>query len=331
MTYSNSKLLLLRLLDILRSETDDNHGIDMEEIKKQLSQNGLHPDRKSVYACIDALEEYGMEIQRPAGKRKDYRLLRSADELELSEIKLLIDTIQASRFLSRAKAEKMTGKLEKHVSKYQAKTLNRQVIISNRVKNMNNSIHYSVDAIHAAINDDVQITFRYFDYNLSKKRVYRHDGRWYEVSPYAMLYNNDKYYLLGIAAGDTEVRTYRVDKMDGVAPMKVQRHAKEVFEQVDLSTYTQYTFSMYAGRPQKVTLLFHNSYLTVARDRFGYDVPVKKVDEEHFEMEVLVAVSPQFYGWIFGLGDKVEIVSPLDVREGMKNVLATVAHKYTDA
>lgn len=328
MHYSNTKLLLLRLYDILRNETDEQHGITIEIIKNQLSQNSITPDRKSIYSCIDTLEEYGLEIQRPSGKRKDYRLLKSADELELSEIKLLIDTIQASRFLSKAKAEKLVGKLEKLVSKHQAKSLQRQVLISNRVKNMNNSIHYSVDAIHSAINEDSKITFRYFDYNLSKKRVYRHDGKWYEVSPYALIYNNDKYYVVGVADDDTEVRTYRVDKMDSVRSTNEPRQGQGIFEGVDLSTYTQYTFSMYAGTPQNVVLLFENNFLNVAYDRFGYDVRVKKHDENHFQMEVPVAVSPQFYGWLFGLGDKVEILEPAEVREGMKAMLSKIAENY---
>lgn len=328
MTYSNAKLLLLRLLDILRNETDEEHGISMDALKRHLAQNGFTPDRKSIYACMDVFEEYGLDIQRPAGKRKDYRLLKGADELEVSEIKLLIDTVQASRFLSSAKAEKLVRKLERLVSKHQARTLHRQVIISNRVKNMNNSVHYSVDAIHAAINADAQITFKYFDYNLSKKRVYRHDGKWYEVSPYAMVYNNDKYYLLGIAAGEDKVRAYRVDKMDSVSSLDRARVGKEIFDEVDLSAYTQYTFSMYAGKPQKVKLLFDNSMLSVARDRFGYDISVTRVDDTHFSIEVLVAVSPQFYGWLFGLGDNVEIIKPAEVRDGMREMLQSVEKCY---
>ena len=328
MSYGKQKLLLLHLLSILRSETDEQQGLGMEQLRQLLSQRGFEPDRKSIYACIDALEAYGLDIQRPSGKRKDYRLLKSADELELSEVKLLADAVHASRFLSQAKAGKLTSKLEKLISRRQAQTLHRQVVVSDRVKSMNNSIYYNVDALHAAIAQDRMVSFRYFDYNMSKKRIYRHDGERYRVSPYAMLYNNDKYYLMALPEEGEELRTYRVDKLDGVQLLEEKRQGHEIFEKVDLASYTRITFSMYAGEAQQVTLQFENHLLNAAMDRFGHNIMVTRHGEEHFRFTTTIAVSPRFYGWLLGFGSGAEIISPPKVREGMQQLIADAAKVY---
>lgn len=328
MKYANPKLLLLHLRSLLLEETDADNGLTMEQIRLRLIQSGFDPDRKSIYACMDALESFGMEIQRPSGRRKDYRLLRSQDELELSEIKLLIDAIQASRFLSSAKAGKLTAKLEKLVSRRQAATLHRQVIVSDRVKSMNNSLYYQVDALHTAIAQDRKVTFRYFDYNMSKKRVYRHDGKHYRVSPFAMVYNNDKYYLLAVPEEEAALRTYRVDKLDGVTLLEDAREGHEVYAGVDAAAYTRVTFSMYAGEVQPVTLQFENSLLNAAMDRFGHNIAIARHGEDHFRFTVPVAVSPRFYGWLLGFGSGAEIISPPEVRRGMAELVGERAAHY---
>lgn len=328
MKYASQKQLLLQLLNILQTETDEEEGITMEQIRVLLTQSGFDPDRKSIYACFDALEAHGLDVQRPAGKRRDYRLLKSADELELSEVKLLIDAIQASRFLSRAKAEKLTRKLEKLVSRRQARNLHRQMIISDRVKSMNNSIYYHVDALHSAIAQDRMVSFRYFDYSMSKKRVYRHDGQRYHASPFAMIYNNDKYYLLAVPEGGDAMRTYRVDKLDSVQLLEAPRTGHDIFSTVDLSTYTQYTFSMYAGTPRSVTMRFANELVSIALDRFGHDIVITRDGDTHFRFTATIAVSPRFYGWLYSFGAGVEILDPPEVRGGMQQLLRETAALY---
>lgn len=328
MTYGQSKLLLLHMLKIFQTETDESEGLSMEQLKAALSQRGLTPNRKSIYACIDALEAFGLEIARPIGKQKEYRLLKSPDELEISEIKLLCDAVQASRFLSQAKANQLTRKLEKLVSRKQASSLRRQIIIADRVKSMNNSIYYNIDALHTAIANNSQIAFRYFDYNMNKKRVYRHGNKRYRVSPCAMLYNNDKYYLLAVPSDEAQMRTYRVDKLEGVEILDLPREGQEIFASVDLSTYTQVTFSMFAGEVVPVTLQFTNDLLNVAMDRFGHQIVVSRYGKNHFRFTTVVAVSPRFYGWMFSFGKDAEIVSPLWVREGMQQLLKETAESY---
>lgn len=328
MTYGKSKFLLLHMLRLFQTETDENEGLSMEQLKTALSQKGLTPDRKSIYACIDALEAFGLEISRPIGKQKDYRLLKAPDELELSEIKLLCDAVQASRFLSQAKANQLTRKLERLVSRRQASSLRRQVIISDRVKSMNNRVCYNVDALHTAIASDSQISFRYFDYSMSKKRVYRHGGKRYQVSPFAMLYNNDKYYLLAVPCDEEQMRTYRVDKLEGVEILDLPREGQDIFATVDLAAYTQVTFSMYAGETVPVAMQFSNDLLSVAMDRFGHQIAVSRHGEKHFRFTTKVAVSPRFYGWLFSFGRDAQIIAPGWVREGMQQLLQETVQSY---
>jgi len=246
----------------------------------------------------------------------------------LPEIKLLIDSIQASKFLSEAKTRDLIKKLEKQCSHYQASTLHREVIIANRVKTMNNSVHYNVDAIHNAIAENKQISFQYFHHDIAKKKVYSGKGEKVFVSPWAMIYTDDNYYLLAFHTQKQEFRHYRVDRMDKVEKAMYDREGQEAFAKVDMAEYTKYTFSMYRGDMQPVTMRFNNDMVDAVMDRFGRDVLMLKVDDRHFEVTAVVSVSPQFFGWVFGLGNKVEIIRPDNVRQKMKEALGEVSVKY---
>ena len=323
------KLKLLYLLDILREQTDEEHGLGMKQIRmmlqKQMRLEKL-PDRKSVYSDFEELEDYGIEVE--LDDNNEYHLLDR--EFQLPEIKLLIDSIQASQFLSEAKTRDLIKKLEKQCSHYQAATLHREVIIANRVKTMNNSVHYNVDAIHNAIAENKQISFQYFHHDIGKKKVYSNKGEKVFVSPWALIYTDDNYYLLAFHTQRQEFRHYRVDRMDKVEKAMYDREGQEAFAKVDMAEYTKYTFSMYHGDKQPVTMRFTIDMVDAVMDRFGRDVLMLKVDDRHFELTAVVSVSPQFFGWVFGLGNKVEIIRPDDVREQMKDVLKQTLSKYDD-
>ena len=265
-----------------------------------------------------------MEITRDDNNQ--YHLLDR--EFELPEIKLLIDSIQASKFLSEAKTRILIKKLEKQCSDYQASTLHREVIIANRVKTMNNSVHYNVDYIHRAIANNKQITFQYFHHDTDRKKVYSNKGENIIVSPWAPIYTDDNYYLLAFHTLKQEFRHYRVDRMDNVNETMYDREGREAFAKVDMAEYTKYTFSMYQGEKVPVSMRFSNTMVDAVMDRFGKDVLMMKADDRHFEITAVVSVSPQFFGWVFGLGNKVEILGPEDVRKKMKKALSENLERY---
>lgn len=212
---AGQKLKLLYLLDMLREQTDEEHGLSLSQIQTMLQKQmrlEKQPDRKSLYDDFAVLEDYGVEIERD--ENNQYHLLDR--EFELPEIKLLIDSIQASKFLSEAKTRSLIKKLEKQCGDYQASKLHREVIIANRVKTMNNSVHYNVDAIHNAIADNKQISFLYFHHDTAKKKVFSNKGEKIFVSPWALIYTDDNYYLLAFHTQSQKFRHYRVDRMDKV-------------------------------------------------------------------------------------------------------------------
>ena len=325
MKGKNQKKKLFELNRILEEHTDSDHGLRMKEILTMLGNRGIDAERKSVLDDINVLQELGVDVGLEEGGRK-FRLF--SREFELFEIKLLVDSIQTSKFLPQEKTDTLVKKLMKLCSRHERHKLERQVIVANRAKNLNTRIHYSMDAIHEAIANDTQISFKYFNYDINKKRVFRKKGATYRLSPFAMIYTDDNYYLLAFDPEYKEIRPFRVDRMDSVSVLKAKRIGAEAFEKIDMSRYTNYTFSMFGGDVESVTLRFQNPLMNTVIDRFGADVVTRKVDGYHFEITVPVAVSGQFYGWVFGLGKKVKIVAPESVKEGMKKALADIAQRY---
>lgn len=289
MKSSGQKLKLLYLKELFEKETDDQHGLTMARILEYLASKGISAERKSIYDDIETLRLYDMEIVGP--QKREYTLAER--EFQLSELKMMIDAIQSSKFLSERMSKDIIKKLENHCSIYEAQTLQRTVITANRVKSMNNSIHYNVDTIHSAIYNDSQISFRYFDYDLNKQRKYRRNGERYTISPFAMIYADDNYYLLAFDAESStpKFKHYRVDKMDRVEATGAERIGKEAFEKIDMSSYTKYTFSMFGGEVTKVTMRFTNHMLGAVMDRFGRDIMLTRDGPEHFLVTVPVAVS----------------------------------------
>ena len=327
------KLKLLYLKEILEEYSDENHGLTMEQILIHLKNRGVSAERKSIYMDIFTLtEDYGMDIELDKTAKPPVYKLMSRD-FELPELKMMVDSIASSKFLSEAKTRVLIDKIKKLCSHCDADSLSRQVTLANRVKSMNKTIHYNVDAVHQAIAANAQIKFKYFDYDLRKERNYFKKGEFYIVSPWRMLYADDNYYLLAYDAKEEKFKHFRVDKMDSVdqvkvAEMKVDREGAKAFEKLDMSNYTKYTFCMFGGEVEHVTMVFQNRMMGVVIDRFGKDVVVMKEDDRHFRITVPVAVSNQFFGWVFGLGKMVKIVAPESVKEKMKEALSENLERY---
>lgn len=326
MKSTGQKLKLLTLKRILEEYTDDQHGLTMARILELLSMNGIEAERKSIYDDFQALETFGCEVITNKSKTTEYQL---AERLfQLPELKLMIDSIQSSKFLSEAKTRELIKKLETLCSRYEAQTLQRQVIVANRIKSMNNAIHYNVDALHNAIAANSQVSFQYFTFDLKKQRKYMRNGATYTMNPFALIYADDHYYLLAYDEKAKKFKHFRVDKMEHVKLTGIDRIGAEAYGELDMSAYTKYTFSMYGGKIEKVTLTFANHLIGVVIDRFGRDVVVTKVDEGHFQIIVSVAVSDQFFGWLAGLGKGVKVITPENVKDKYVDYLHQIIGAY---
>ena len=325
---AGQKLKLLYLIRIFEEYTDENHSLTMAQIREKLQELmrlDKKPDRKSIYDDIDQLQDFGYDIIQEQTKTDTFYKLASRD-FELFELKMMVDAIASSKFLSEAKSRELIRKLEKFCSKAEKNSLNRQIVMANRVKTMNINIHYNVDALHRAIAADKQVKFRYFDFDLKKQRKYYKNGEDYIVSPWQMLYSDDNYYLVAVDEG--KIKHFRVDKMDSVEMLEVDRAGQDLFGKVDMQDYQRYTFNMFGGKVEYVTMRFMNRMMGAAIDRFGKDVVAQKADESHFDITVPVAISPQFFAWVFGLGNTVTIVEPEHVKEKMKEMLKKAQKFY---
>ncbi len=323
----NQKLKLLYLVKIFSEETDDDHFLTMPEIISKLAAYGVNADRKTIYQDIAELRRFGLDILTSRDGRNYVYFLGSRD-FELAELKLLVDSVQASKFISEHKSRDLIKKIESLASNYEAKQLHRQVLIAGRVKTMNESIYYNVDKLHRAINSDKQIKFRYYDWDLDKQMKPRYDGMWYQLSPWALMWDDEMYYLVVYDAKHSKVTHYRVDKMKEITILDDAREGKEAFKGFNLADYTKSLFGMYAGEETKVTLEGENYMAGVLIDRFGKDIIFAPIDENHFRTTVTVAVSTHFLGWIVSLGGGIKVTGPDNVVKQMENLIKKMNEQY---
>ena len=320
---ANQKLKLLYLKQFFEDKTDEDHSAAMSDILKYLKEKGVDAERKSIYSDLDALQDFDFDVR---GDEDSKRYAFVDREFELREIKLISDSIASSKFLSEKMSDALIKKLGTLVSEYQRKEIRRQVRVLGRAKTMNNSALNAVDHIHAAIAANTTVKFKYCHYDLQLERQPVRKGEVLEASPWALLYDNDNYYLLAYTNGD--FRTYRVDRMANVSQGKTARQGKEEFEKMDMAAYSKSTFGMFSGKQERVEMVFHNRMLDTVIDKFGKDVWLMKVDDWHFKIAVTVNVSPQFFAWVFGLGNYATITAPESVVKQMKDTLAKVSKRY---
>ena len=324
---TNQKFKLYRLAQIMLEKTDDDHYITMPEILSALEEYEVTADRKSIYNDLRDLEVLGIEVEgEPAGNRYHYHVV--SRPFELPELKLLVDAIQSSKFITERKTNALIKKLEQLVSKYEAMKLQRQVYVSGRIKTMNESIYYTVDAIHNAISENKKIRFQYFQWNVKKEMELRHNGAWYHISPWGLSWDDENYYLVGYDSAAGQIKHYRVDKMFHIQMTDEKREGKEHFKKLDMADYAMKSFGMCGGKEQKVKLLVANNLAGVIIDRFGKNVMMIPEDADHFTVIVDVHVSNQFLGWIFSLGKDVKIISPDEVVEQMKQEIDRLVCQY---
>ena len=320
------KLKLLYLMEYLTQHSDEAHPVGIAQMAEMLAAHGIRAERKSLYADLEALREFGLDIVQTRGKTVGYYI--GSREFELPELKLLVDSVQSSKFITQKKTLSLIRKIENLASVHDAAALQRQVYVRNRVKSMNESVYYNVDEISSAITADRKIRFRYFEYTVKKERRFRHDGAFYELSPYALMWDDENYYMLAYDAATEQIRHYRVDKMTQITTLESFRDGREAFAKVDMSAYSKKVFGMFAGEAEKVRLRFADRLAGAVIDRFGRDVMLIREDEGHFSVAVEAVVSPQFYAWVFGFGAEAEILSPAHVREGMAEMARGVLERY---
>lgn len=317
------KLKLLYIIKMLEEHSDENHPLSTAEIIDRLDACGIHSERKSIYDDIAKLCDFGYDIIQIHSRLGGGYYL-AGREFELPELKLLVDAVQSSRFITTKKSRELIKKLESKAGKYDAGKLQRQVYVAGRIKTENESIYYNIDTIHRGIQENKQISFLYLDWNLKKKMVPRANGQ-RTVSPWALIWREENYYLAAYDAQDGIMKHYRVDKMGQVQVSEQAREGLEQFSQMDLAVYTNQTFGMYGGEDETVTLEFPNRLVGVVLDRFGKDADIRPVTEETFRIRARVAVSGQFFGWLAGIGRDAVIVSPEAVktqyREWLQNIL----------
>ena len=315
-------------MKMMQEKTDDEHALTMSQIMDELEKYEVTAERKSIYADFqDMSEKFGIEIIKEQVGRETYYHVGSR-EFELAEVKLLIDAIQSSKFITQTKSRELITKIKSFVSEYQAKQLQRQVYTNDRVKTMNESVYYNVDDIHTAIGENKKIRFKYYKWDINKKLVPRHNGDWFVVSPWALTWDDENYYMVAYDDLDHKIKHYRVDKMMRMSIEDEKRDGKEEFKNFDMAEYSKATFGMYQGKKTKVKIEFANYMCGVFIDRFGKDITFRPIDEEHSELNVDVNVSPQFLGWIFSLGKDVKVVGPSEVVEEMREVAKQFSENY---
>lgn len=327
---AGQKLKLLYIVKLLSESTDEHHPVSTTDIIAYLDANGIHSERKSIYDDIDKLCEFGYDIIQ-VHSRLGGGYYMAGREFELAELKLLVDAVQASRFITTRKSRSLIKKLEQMAGKYDAGKLQRQVYVAGRIKTENESIYYNVDSIHRAIQENKQIRFQYLDWNLKKQLVPRANAE-RTVSPWALIWREENYYLAAYDSVDSVMKHFRVDKMGKVSMLEQKREGVEQFSKIDPASYTNQTFGMYSGDEESVTLQFPNRLVGVVLDRFGKDADIRPMTDRIFRVRVKVAVSGQFFGWLAGIGREAVVISPASVKEQYNSWLADIINtiKITD-
>lgn len=323
----NQKLKLLYLLRILSEETDEDHSLTMPELLEQLAAYDIKADRKTIYADFEELEKAGYEIiGERVGNNYNYSLANR--EFELPELKLLVDSVQASRFITEKKSRELIKKLGALTSRYNAGKLKRELMYSGRVKTMNESIYYTVDKLHVAMNDGLKVRFQYFNWNVKKEQELRHGGAFYEVSPWALLWDDENYYLVAFDGKDGKIKHFRVDKMLRLSVTDKKREGEKEFKDAAVESYSTRMFGMFSGKDERVTLEAENRFAGILIDRFGKDIMMIPTGPERFRATVNVSVSEQFLSWVFSLGEGIKITGPEKVLVQARDMLARLTEEY---
>ena len=322
---ANQKIKILYLMDIMLEKTDDEHGLTLEEISNELMNYGVEAERKTLYADIDTLREYGIDIEKRKGKGVTYHVV--SRDFEIAELKLLVDAVQSSKFITHKKSAGLIKKIEQLASKHEAQQLHRQVYVTNRIKTMNESIYYTVDYIHEAIISNKKVSFQYFEWNVKKEKQLRHNGKRYVISPFALTWDDENYYLIGYDSDAALIKHFRVDKMISLKIEKTNRDGSELFADFDMALYSKKTFGMFGGADELVVLRCKNELAGVVIDRFGNDVTILPENDGWFTFSTRVCISRMFLSWVINFGRDMQVVSP----ESVKNQVISLAKEAIES
>lgn len=327
------KQKLLYIMKFFLEKTDEEYGVTVADIIDYLDDYGITAERKSIYNDIECLRDFGMDIVKSkVGKISLFSLV--SRDFTLEEIKLLIDAVQSSKFITLKKSRELIRKIETLTSENQAKELHRQVIVANRVKNSNEEIYRNIDSINRAINKKRKIGFFYTQWAVSRTgakkitKVRRHDGMRYLLTPKALTWDDENYYLIAYDKELDKLKHFRVDKMESISVEEERADSTKAVDKFDLAVYTKQVFGMYGGDTVNVKLRFDDSLIGVVIDRFSDKVFIQPHNDSSFTMSAEVMLSPQFYGWLFSFGDKVKIVSPKAAVNGFGEWLDSVKAQY---
>ena len=313
----NGKTRLLYLLKFLYEQTDEDHAVTTKEIENYFSEFGAVVDRKTVSSDIALLQKFGLDIVVAREAQNCYSVGERL--FELPELKLLIDAVEASKFITAKKSAELVTKLGNLTSRYHSEDLIRHLYIADRVKPENEKIYYTVDGIHTAVNQKKQISFRYFEYNADRKKVYKNEGQRYLFSPYGLMWNEDHYYAVGYSEKHEKIVTFRVDR---IVELKIMGEAAVPQpDDFNLPDFAREVFDMYDGTPETVTLYCKNEMMKVILDRFGETVETSPLDEQHFQAEAEVSVSRTFFAGVFQFCGDIELVGPQHVVEQYQSML----------
>ena len=323
----NQKLKPFYVMNYLLENTDEEHTVSVNQIIAHLEAQGISAERKSIYSDIEALQVLGVDIERvDNGNYVGYYV--ASRTFELPELKLLVDSVQSSKFITHKKTASLIKKIEKLASIHEAQLLNRQVFVKNRIKTMNESIYYNVDEIHNGISKNKRIQFLYFEETVSGERNYRHGGAYYLVSPFALTWDDENYYMVAYDSDARMMKHYRVDKMEKISVTDETRDGLEAYNALDMAVYAKKTFGMFTGHEVNVAMRFDNHLVGAVRDRLGRDVFIVADGPDHFTVRADVVVSPQFFAWVCGFGAQAVITGPSEVVEQMKKHVDAIAAQY---
>ncbi|MGN0456907.1 MAG: helix-turn-helix transcriptional regulator [Acutalibacteraceae bacterium] len=320
MTAKNRTVTILKYL---WDCSDETNPVTTNDIIEHLAFIGIITTRKTVTEDIAELQSIGIDIVCNRSRQNEYFI--GTRHLELAELKLLVDAVQAAKFLSPKKSMELIGKLSSLASPHQGDLLKRSLYVDGKAKTENEKVFYSVDTLYTAIQTEKTVTFKYIEYTAEKKQVYKHNGKKYVLSPYDMVWCNDAYYVFGWSESHGMVVKFRVDRM--YRPTLSDEAYRPKPNDYDIASFCRKVFSMYDGQLCTVELKCENSMMKNIIDRFGENVQTVVYDYNHFTVTVEVSVSPTFYAWVFTYGEKVEILSPPAVREEYAGRLKTAINK----
>ncbi len=317
---ANQKLKLLYLQKILLEKSDENHMLTVKDIIRELKRYDIEVERKTVYSDIEALNKFGHDIICKKTKTTGYYICER--DFQLPELKLLADAVASAKFISEKKSQTLIKKLALLSSNHESKQIRRNIIVRNRVKTINEQVYYNVDAVNLAIAEKKKIRFKYFDYDINKERVYRQNGDPYTISPYALFWDDENYYVIAHHQKYDDISNFRIDRMENVVTESEEIVPLPI--NFNVGEYARKTFSMFRGPEERVNLKLKNHLINVILDKFGKDVTISKIDDDHFQVSINVCVSTSFFGWLFQFGDDAKILAPKHIAKSYQNRARTL-------